>query len=148
MKKKKQKEPSLPTGIRIYLASRYGRKAELKKHRKELIAMGHQCTSNWLDEEDESFDSVTDERRTEIASQDWKDVNESDLLVVFTTSSPSKGGGHHFEAGLATGWARNVIVVGPRVHVFYYLPWMIHVEDWESAKEAIRGFQEKIILGG
>ncbi len=37
--------------MKIYLAARYSRRLELLTYREQLVGMGHEVTSSWLDTE-------------------------------------------------------------------------------------------------
>ena len=78
--------------MKFYLAACYPRRLELKAYAEELIAEGHMVWSRWVfgahELIEEDFDSLKDERRTEVgrrfAEEDLEDLREADVLIVFT----------------------------------------------------------------
>jgi hypothetical protein len=139
--------------MKIYLASRYSRNAEMRNYRDELVAMGHEVTSRWIDLhagsvsfvsaealaiQDKSFTpeqlSATPELCSAYAVADWADLDRADTVVSFTCGSGGKGG-RHVEFGIALASAKRVIVVGPREHVFHTLPEVEYFKDWESCRK-------------
>jgi hypothetical protein len=111
------------------LAASFARQAEIRGYRAELVKAGHVITSRWLD-----LDPACDSWATELseASQhqaecDVADVNAARTVVSFT--SPGRGrGGRHVEYGLALAWGKELIVVGPREHIFHQLFNVRHYE--------------------
>ena len=112
---------------KIYLASRYGRREELKGYRNVLESMGYKITSRWLNGNHEIKDGqseqVSDKLRVKFAEEDWADLLEADIVISFTEiprSTNSRGGRHvEFGAGLALGKVN--LVCGPRENIFHYL---------------------------
>jgi hypothetical protein len=115
--------------MRIYLAARYSRREELCGYRADLIAMGHQVTSRWLNGAHQVSDAgLSDEgsvaERERFALEDYTDVGHSDLCISFS-EEPRSGfsrGGRHVEHGIALGRQIQAWVVGPRENVFHCLP--------------------------
>ena len=121
--------------VRVYLASRFARRDELRAIATELESEGLIVTSRWL----ESPTSVsTDDlapggRGAELAVMDLEDLRRSDICVAFTEEHghPRPGrGGRHTELGIAIGLGIDVVLVGPREHVFHALPSIRHFHDW------------------
>lgn len=117
--------------MRFYLASRYGRRDELRGYAEELQALGHEVTSRWLWEGDEGVtdDGGTlrgsDEALHRAAQRDIEDIDRSDGQVFFTEDPQSHfgRGGRHVEFGFALAASRGpMIIVGPRENLFHYLP--------------------------
>lgn len=119
---------------RVYLASRFGRQAELRGYREQLIAMGVEVTSSWLDvERDEAAGAYTDEQLAEAAEKNFTDIERADVLIVFTDSDEgSRRGGHHVELGFAFADGKDIAVVGPRVNVFHYHGDVNWFESWDE----------------
>ena len=119
--------------MRIYLASRYGRRAEMQSVRLRLITAGHKVISRWLTEDHtipaarlvEYSDLEVPPEAQSFAIKDVEDVRACDTLVLF--SEPANGGspqrgGCHVEFGLAFGLKKRLVVVGYRQNVFHMLP--------------------------
>lgn len=116
--------------MKIYLASRYSRRAELRGYRDRLSALGHKVTSRWLDADHQNSDWRTTmadnssdcaaELRGKFAAEDLADVRAAQVLIAFT-EPPESGhsrGGRHVELGVALGLDRRVYVVGHRENIF------------------------------
>lgn len=110
--------------MRIYLASRYGRREELVGYRRDLEAAGHECVSSWLDGTERRLDSgkmlgadgvtlvessdnsnAAAELRARCARADLLELVQADAIVVFAEHKPCGviSGGHHVEFGIALG---------------------------------------------
>jgi len=120
--------------VKIYLAARYSRRAELQRYARELVLLGHEVTARWL----LGQHRITDEQLAGAAStaslddlrlgqryarDDITDVAHADLLIAFTEQprSTSSRGGRHVEHGIALALHKPVWLVGPRENVFHTL---------------------------
>ena len=76
-----------------------------------------------------------------IAVQDLIDVDNADVLVVYTEpyGTPVSGGGRHVETGYALGKGKTVLVVGPHENVFHWHP---NVYTFPRTEYAIRFLQK------
>jgi hypothetical protein len=145
--------------MKIYLAARYSRRDELAKYRDELIGLGHVVTSRWLDgpnqrrldnglllgEAEEALieaglngrDLMSPEA-IELAGicgiADLNDVLEADVMVTFTEGGGGRGG-RHVEWGVAANQGLDLIIVGPREHVFHCLPDIKVYSTWEACRK-------------
>ena len=130
--------------MRIYLASRYSRREELKRYREDLHEAGHIVTSRWLNGDHEVHKASLDEERSQaeqgFAIEDRDDVLYSDLVISFTEKPRSENsrGGRHVEYGIAIGANIPNWIVGPRENVFHLLPDVFVFSDWKFALQAIR----------
>lgn len=114
--------------MRIYLAARYGRRAELCGYRETMKELGHVVTSRWLDTDDSQGEP---ESTADHAATDLEDIKDADVFVAFTEAPDSTfaRGGRHVELGYALGITMKAFhVVGPRENVFCLLP-EIHQHD-------------------
>lgn len=104
--------------MKIYIASRYSRREEMELIAHELTAAGHEITANWVYGGENGLDNQ------DIAILDDTDVRRADCCLTFTEpyGSENKGGGRHFEFGLAYGLDKLCILVGPLEIVFHHLP--------------------------
>lgn len=120
--------------MNIYLAAPWVNREATRTIRDELVAMGHEVTSRWLDVPDGP--QIPDEARSKTeAVMDLDDIDRSDCLVVTTDERPI-GAGHHVEFGYAMAIGLRLVVIGPMKSVFHYLP-DDRFPDWASAKSSL-----------
>lgn len=118
----------------IYLAAPWANRVATRAIRDELVAMGCEVTSRWLDVPDGP--QVPDEARAiQEARMDIDDINAAEMLIVLTDERPI-GAGHHVEFGYAMAIGLDLVVVGPIKSVFHYLAGY-RFSDWPSAKAAL-----------
>lgn len=116
-------EALLP-GDRIYIAARFERQAEARAVADELVTAGYKVTSRWL----LIPDLAVPENAAERAHMDMQDLTRSEVYLLLSDDVLGRGG-KDFEGGVAWAWRRRVVVVGPRAHVFHYLPEIHHLRD-------------------
>jgi hypothetical protein len=142
--------------VDIYLAASYSRRLELLGYRKELEAAGHTVVSTWVDGHhekpgQEAVDdgdgkrfNAPDEDVAGWASEDVADVLASDCIISFTGTGGR--GGRHVEFGIGLGMKEmgqieypdmRLMIVGPREHVFHYLPGVEVYADWDECLAAL-----------
>ncbi len=120
--------------MRIYLAARFDRSAEMVGVAGVLARAGHFVTSRWIHGRQNSPDLLS-------AVEDVEDLTRADCLVSFT-ERPTEGvpwaarGGRHVEFGVAVAMGKRLCVVGPRENIFHHLP---RVEVFRSVTELIEG---------
>ena len=84
--------------MRVYLASRFGRRKEMRKYATDLGNLGHSVTSGWVFEEahdglDATLGKGThDDFWQQIGEDDALDILGSDMLIQFTDGVRSPGG--------------------------------------------------------
>lgn len=129
--------------MRLYVAGKYGRRAELQLVAERLRGIGVEVTSRWL--EGSSGVGVHDHAPPmDCALEDLQDIDRSDGLLLFT-ELPDAGymtGGRHFEAGYAYGRGLRLWLVGPAENVFYHRPDVQRfktVDDWLEQHPRPRG---------
>lgn len=131
--------------MKIYLAARYGRKADLGELADQLQHLDIECTSRWLymHERAKSDELPSFEEQRLWAAEDLQDIEAADLVICFTEQKDSKHsrGGRHVEAGFAIASGKPVICVGPAENIFYALPQVQLVENW---LEAVKILMERI----
>ncbi len=110
--------------IRVSLAAKFDRRAEMQAVARWLRSLGYVITSRWIDAtKDDS--SLTDAEATDAALMDEHDVKASDVLVAFAERRGTPGadrGGRHSEVGGAIFLGKPVILVGNPEHVFHRHP--------------------------
>lgn len=117
--------------MKVYLASRYSRRPEMKSISRVLEHNGIAVTSRWLDETispGSQLSDVTPAFCLETALADLEDIRQADTMVFFS-EDPTVGtprGGRHFEMGYASGIGKRLVVIGGPENIFHYLPGVIH----------------------
>jgi hypothetical protein len=122
--------------MKIYLASRFSRMAELQAYSAQLEAAGHTVTSRWVRGAHPLGGDVA-----LYAQEDVEDVIAADCVISFTEMprSAATNGGRHTEFGVALAFEKRLIVVGHKENVFHHLPEVEFFETWPEALAAIGG---------
>lgn len=115
--------------MRVYFAGRYSRYPEFRAYRDELVSLGHEVTSRWIDLHGATLPtSIPPDRLNaepgacaRYAVTDVEDVRRSDVVVSFTDERGGGKGGRHVEFGIALGLGKLLVIVGPRENVFHTL---------------------------
>lgn len=105
---------------KVYVAARFERLLEARGAAVELEAAGHEVVARWLAQDPgEGYAAGAD-----VAERDLEDIAGADAVVVLTEDPDGLlvRGGHHVETGYALGLDKCVVVAGPRVNVFHWLP--------------------------
>ena len=130
--------------MKIYLAARYGRRAEIAKYGEKLTVLGHTVTSRWLkglhslpggaklEYAVEQLDPEVRHKIEEFAFEDVADVLEADLVISFTETGPTPRGGRHVEFGIAYAVGKKLWVVPGRENIFHWLP-KVESMTWDEA---------------
>jgi hypothetical protein len=117
------------------MASRFGRRFELRRYREDLQRRGHTVTSRWLDLPSED---PSPEAQAKCAAIDLEDIYRAETLIAFSEaavrSKPRKHsrGGRWVEYGLALGTGKPVVLVGPRENVFCHLAQVTVYPSWQD----------------
>lgn len=134
--------------MKIYLAARYGRRAEIAKYGEKIESLGHTVTSRWLkglhtlpdgvtlEKKVERMDPEVQQKIEEYAIEDVVDVLESDLVISFTETGPTPRGGRHVEFGIAYAVGKKLWVVPGRENIFHWLP-KVESMTWPEALERL-----------
>lgn len=95
--------------MKIYIAAKYAKRYELRPIVEQLRAMGHECTSQWIDNGEES------KEQRAAALMDLADVDRADTVIFMAEHHRSQniGGGRWFEFGYAYAQGKRIIVVQP-----------------------------------
>ncbi len=131
--------------MRIYLASRYSRRTELRGYGAALRQLGHTITASWLFETPAWVDDgvrlgSTDAINARVAVQDTADIDACDTLIGFT-DEPLYGfnrGGKDREIGYAMGKGKRVLLVGVHQCCFDFHPSVTHFPDWQSCLDYLK----------
>lgn len=123
--------------MKIYLAARYSRHPEMRGARDVLTALGHVVTSRWIDQHGgDQLESATLAQLNTNPSgcaiygqHDVEDVGAADVVVSFTGGEGGRGG-RHVEFGIAIALGKDLVVIGPREHIFHTLPQVRQYETW------------------
>ena len=127
--------------MRVYLAARYNRRAEMAAHKELLQVYGHEVVSTWTEEtvlipsdgDTRELFTLLQEEHCDIACNDLDEIRGCDQLLAFT-DSPNDAhirGGRHIEAGYAMGLGISVSVIGEIENIFYSICMQYpNLEDW------------------
>lgn len=135
--------------LRIYIAAKFNAKSRLKRIRDYLNQQeGLLVSSSWMDNnvsDIPKIEVVPSEYHVVEATRDYKEITQSDLLVV-DTYDESTTGGREVEIGVALALQIPIWLVGPKRNVFHYI---LTEEfcDWTKAMDAlIQHTQPKDVL--
>ena len=112
--------------MKVYLASRFTNRNFVKAFASKVLTM--RCTAR--DPHIEFVQTWTEEPvltvmesglQKELAYRDLHDLDEADAIFILTEGCELVPGGMHFEAGYAYASGKRIVVIGPRVNVFYHL---------------------------
>lgn len=123
--------------MRIYLASRWSRRNELRTYAGALRSLGHQVTARWLYEHERTDDPKL---LKEYALHDMADITHSDTFVYFAPAG--QHGGSRVELGFALALRKRVFLIGEPDGQFSYLDEVMSFADWNSFCDAIRRYKE------
>jgi hypothetical protein len=105
--------------MKLYLAARYDRLAEMADLAIRIRGLGHEVTSRWIEGHGHPD--------ADSARYDLTDVTVADGLVLFTEEPSAQmpfatRGGRHVEYGYALRAGKQMFIVGPRENIFHQLP--------------------------
>jgi nucleoside 2-deoxyribosyltransferase len=130
--------------MRVYLAAQYNQKPEIALKKQDLQALGFVVTSTWTDEPENpqvSLKDITDETLRGYAGRDLEEIDNADLLVLFTVDPDqlTRRGGRHVEYGYAVGKGIPTCLIGPRENIFHHLlPTDLCFPTWTAFLDAAR----------
>lgn len=121
--------------MNIYIAAPWVRRADAAEAKRRVQDAGHRVTAHWIDghfDETPSVDNLGDQ-----ASQDWQDVEDSDVLILLNLEMSA---GKATELGIALVNGLRILLVGPRQgNVFHNLS---EVEQFDTLTEALDALRE------
>ena len=127
--------------MKVYLASKYSRRLELKEHAKTFRAAGHEVICRWLDGSHDVYGSDPDNDKKRWALEDLADIFNSRVIICFSESPGETDlgkGGRHIEMGLAMAWNKTIILIGPKENMFHYLDNVFQCDDIQQALAELR----------
>jgi len=122
--------------IKIYLASRYGRREEMEGYARLLQNLGFEIASKWVWGAQDIIGNPQDAKH--FATQDRADVLRSDLVINFAEAKEIDypRGSRHTEFGMAYQAGKVCYVVGrwgtELENIFHNLEGVVIFENWES----------------
>ena len=135
--------------MRAYIAGRYTARFRLRPIRERIRALGIDCRSAWIDNEDGDY-PVPRERAIVEARRALAEVGAADIIMLDTLDE-SMTGGREVELGIHLGVALaladpasppRVILVGPVCNIFHELADM-RCPSWSEALEALADLAAK-----
>lgn len=126
--------------MKIYLAARFSRQAEMRGYAEQLERAGHEVTSRWIDPQDEqAYEELTPAGCKKCAEHDVADVLRADAIIAFTEPPEpnTSRGGRHVEFGIAIAAGNVLMIVGPRENVFHWLPEVNQFDSFTACLVAI-----------
>ena len=132
------------TPLKIYLAARFSRHEELNRYASELRDAGHEVTARWLSRESQANENTVAVQNCNgevplagrpLAQEDFEDIKRADVVISITEQprvQHTTRGGRHVELGLALGWGKQLIIIGPRENVFHTLPQVEQFYEWND----------------
>ncbi len=126
--------------MKIYLAARYSRAAEMREVRQRIENAGHTVTSTWIDQTIGEIprDTLNTEpmAHAQYAQRDFADLIDAEAVISFTSMDGGGRGGRHIEFGMALALNKRLIIVGPRENVFHTLSGVEVYHDIDAMLEA------------
>lgn len=119
--------------MRIYIASRYTRRAFFMSLAPSIEAVGYEITSRWITDPNDNldFEHLTEAQQATLALRDLVDIQRAEVLVLDTGEGLAQGcgGGREFEAGYGLKVHDGQLWrVGPARSVFHQLA----TKAWDS----------------
>lgn len=121
---------------KVYLAAPYSARDKMRQIRRILQNYGWVVTSSWLDDTHPLRPGVintapeqSDEYAAARVAQDLADIDEADVLMLFTSAwvttyfsvpfESTLSGGRHVETGYALAKGKRVVLVGQPENIFH-----------------------------
>ncbi len=133
--------------MKIYLAARYSRAAEMRKARQRIENADHTVTSTWIDQKSEEIPldtlNANPTAHAQYALRDLYDLLDSEAVISFTSIRGGGRGGRHIEFGIALHSNKRLIIIGPRENVFHTLLAVDVYPDLDNALRALEPWSDK-----
>lgn len=100
--------------MRVYIAADSYMQAQVRQLRDELVALGVEVTSRWIDAKLEAFNPTSEVDLQRAAENNFSDIERAVFLVAYNPKSRhmSGTGGRHVEMGYALARYKPVLYVG------------------------------------
>ena len=128
----------------IYLAARYSRFPEMQGYAQILATHGFEVTARWIKGDHDlraHGQAEADHWMSLWAQEDIEDLVRADICISFTERTGDihgrARGGRHAEFGMALILGKSCYLVGPREHVFHWMPMVKIYETWDACLGAL-----------
>jgi len=133
--------------MKFYIAARFSKRPEAHALARNLMALGHEITSRWVQPDSDHViptglsEQAEDHERVRFALEDCADVADCDCCISLMEEPRNNGrGGRHVEFGYAMGLGKVLVVIGPKETVFHHLP---RVRHFKNTSEFIEFLMER-----
>ena len=111
---------------KVYIASAYQRRDQMRTYALDLQRIGWEVTSSWLQQTlpfDAPVKSFPESEMSKLAEQDVEDIRRADIFVTYTepVSRRYPRGGRHVEFGIALALHKPILIVGAVENIFHTL---------------------------
>lgn len=134
--------------MRIYVSSRFKNQSLVKSFMLKILSMRHRTmepvefVNTWHNEDATAHPQDDHLYAKEMAHRDLREIDACDTVIVLTDGCELVPGGMHFEAGYAYAQGKRIIVIGPRVNVFYHLG---TIQSYASVPEFLASNFESVL---
>lgn len=121
----------------VYIASRFTNRELVKALTAKLLTLNPPiyAIQRWPDEDV----AAAEPAERVLAEMDLEQIDSVSTVLVLTEGCEQTPGGMNFEAGYAWGQFKHLVVVGPRVNIFYH---MRGVEWYPDIPAFLKALQE------
>lgn len=127
--------------MNVYLLSPYHKKGEMLLHAHYLIEMGYSVVSSWIYSADPEYDESY-YKRQDRADRRVKDINNADVLIVFSDTDDKQLGpmspSEHFDVGYAYSRRTPIVLIGMQEHEFSDFPTIVHIKQWADVIDLLK----------
>lgn len=108
--------------MRVYIAADSHLQNDVKALRDELVKLGVEVTSRWIDAKLEAFNPVTEEELRTAAENNFSDIERAVFLIAYNPERRHKSGtgGRHVEMGYALARHKYILYVGERLENVFH----------------------------
>lgn len=126
--------------IRIFFSGRYSRSSSLLEYalKLEKELRSYKVISRWLNGSHALAEQPSEDDIKRLAVEDFEDISQCDIFVIFTQEEEGRRGGSHLETGYALAEGKTMILIGPRKNVFHYLDAFSCFDTFEDFMKCLR----------